>query len=197
MEPSLEQLRKNYERYDDGKIIRLATEEATSLRPEAIDLLKQIIKERGLHEQVLKGVEAQFEEMDDNKFVEYTELIRRLPCPVCKSTNEKLNATITSSVVSFLIMTTYKKELKIACPDCLDKQNNRAMIKSALLGWWGFPWGIIRTPQALLFNNKMKRQNRVSEPNDLLNAFVYNRIGRLELNRNSQENLQDMIEHIR
>jgi hypothetical protein len=197
MEPSLDQLRKNYEKFDDNKLIRIATEEAAGLRPEAVDLLKQIINERGLSEGITKGIDVQLQEVDDQMLSEYAELLRGLPCPVCKSTQEKLNATMTGSVVSFIILTNYQKELKVACPNCLDKANNKAMIKSALLGWWGFPWGIIRTPQALLFNNKMKKKNRLLEPNDLFNAFVLERIGRLEANRNNPTELKEIIEHIR
>ncbi|WP_207428311.1 hypothetical protein [Pedobacter sp. SYSU D00535] len=197
MEPSLDQLRKNYERFDDNKLTRIATEEAAGLRPEAVDLLKQVIKERGLSGSIIKGIDAQLQEVDDRILSEYAELLRGLPCPLCKSTDEKLNATMTGSVISFIIMTNYQKELKVACPNCLDKANDRAMIKSALFGWWGFPWGIIRTPQALLLNNKMKKQNRLSEPNDLFNAFVLGKIGRLEANRNNPTELQEIIEHIR
>ena len=197
MEPSLDQLRKNYEKFDDNKLVRIATEEAAGLRPEAVELLKHIITERGLSEGITKGIDAQLREVDDQTLSEYAELLRSLPCPVCRSTEEKLNATMTGSVVSFIIMTNYEKELKIACPNCLDKANNKAIIKSALFGWWGFPWGIIRTPQALLLNNKMKRQNRLSEPNDLFNAFVLGRIGRLEANRNNPAELQEIIDHIR
>jgi len=161
MEPNLDELRKNYERFDDRKIIRIATEEATSLRPEALELLKQIIKERGLSEDILKSVDAQFEKIDTNKLTEYAELLRDLPCPVCHQTQNKLNATVVSTVVSLVFFTQYKNEIKIACPPCLDKLNNNAMIKSALLGWWGIPWGLIRTPKALLANNKRKKNNNL------------------------------------
>jgi hypothetical protein len=196
MLPNLKELRQNYETFDDSKLIRLATEEASELRPEAVELLKQIIKERGLSVDILKGIGVQIQEIDDEKLLEYSELVRSLPCPVCKSTNEKLNATMTGSVISFIIITNYEKELKIACPNCLDKANNNAIIKSALLGWWGLPWGLIRTTQALLFNEKMKKQNRLSEPNDLLRGFVFERIGRLEASRNNPSELQELIERI-
>jgi hypothetical protein len=197
MLPNLEELRKNYERFDDSKLIRLATEEASELRPEAVELLKQIIKERGLSEDILKGIDVQIQEIDNEKLLEYSELLRGLPCPVCQSTNEKLNATMTGTVISFIILTNYEKELKIACPNCLDKANNKAITKSALLGWWGFPWGLIRTTQALLFNDKMKKQNRLFGPNDLLKGFVLERIGRLEASRNNPSELQEIIGRIR
>jgi hypothetical protein len=37
MLPDLSQLRKNYESFDDNKLIALATQEASSLRLEALD----------------------------------------------------------------------------------------------------------------------------------------------------------------
>jgi len=43
----------------------------------------------------------------------------------------------------------------------------------------------------------MKKQNRLVEANDLFNAFVLGRIGRLEANRNNPAELQKIIGHIR
>ena len=197
MEPSVEELRKNYESYDDSKLIRIATEEAASLRPEALVLIKQIIKERGLSANILAAVDVQVKPVDPGTLSKYTNLLRSQPCPICNSTANKLNATIAATVMSFIILTNYKKELIIACPDCLDKKNNDAMLKSALLGWWGLPWGIIRTIQSLILNNKMKNQNRLFESNDLLNGYVFNNVGRMEASKNNPEKLQELITHIR
>jgi hypothetical protein len=197
MEPNIEELRKNYERFTDDKLIRVATEEATSLRPEALELLKQIIKERGLSQSVIKGIDAQFKQIDEQTLLEYTELLRSLPCPFCNADNNKLNATITGTTISYIFLTHYRKEIKIGCPTCLDRQINNAMITSALLGWWGIPWGIIRTPAALLFNVKMKKQNNLPEANPIFKAFVLKRIGRIEANRDNPEGLSDIIQYIR
>ncbi|MCR8558625.1 hypothetical protein KXD93_13295 [Mucilaginibacter sp. BJC16-A38] len=197
MEPNLEQLRKNYEQFDDKKLIRIASEEAAGLRPEALNLLKQIIKERGLSADVAKAAEVQTKEVKASDLADYTEMLRNLPCPFCNGVGEKLNATIVANVVSLVVFTHYRKEVKIGCPQCLNKQNNNAMIKTALLGWWGFPFGIIRTPQALILNNKRKAENDMYEANDLFRGFVYGRIGRIEANRNNPEGLQDIITHIR
>jgi hypothetical protein len=197
MEPSLEELRKNYEHYDDNKLIRIATEEATSLRPEALVLIKQIIEERGLATDILNAVDAQIKPLNQHTLTTYTELLRNQPCPVCNSTANRLNATLTATVMSFIIFTNYTKELKIACPDCLDKKSNNAILKSALIGWWGLPWGIIRTVQSLILNSKMKKQNRLPEANDLLKAYVVSNVGRVEASKNNPEKLQELITHIR
>src|SRR5258708_5825218 len=98
MEPNIDQLRKNYERFDDSKLIRIATEEAAGLRPEALALLVQILKERGLSEGIAKGIDVQFKKIDEKTLTAYCELLRGLPCPVCNLKNEKLNATITGTV---------------------------------------------------------------------------------------------------
>lgn len=197
MEPSITELRKNYESLPDDKIIRLASEEARSLRPEALELLKQIIKERGLSADVTNSIDAQSKKITEDILLEYTELLRGLPCPVCNTAGDKLNATITGTVISFILMTSYQKEVKIACPACLNKLNNNAIIKSALLGWWGLPWGIFRTPQALILNNKMKKQNNLQEANGVFKSFVLQRIGRIEANRNNPSGLNDIIQYIR
>ena len=197
MTPNLDQLRKNYERFDDKKLIQIATEDATTLRPEALELLMIILKERNISENVLKGVEVQFREIDEETFLAYTEIIRSLPCPVCNASEHKLNATITGNVISFILITNYEKEIKIACPACLDKANNSAMIKTALLGWWGIPWGIIRTSQALILNSKMKSNNHSDEPTEILNGFVAERLGRIEANKNNVAELQSLIKYIR
>jgi hypothetical protein len=101
---------------------------------------------------------------------------------------------MSTNVMSFILITHRKKKFIIAYPDCLDKANNDALTKTALLGWWGLPWGIIRTIQALISNSKMKKQNRLSDANKLLLAFVEKRVGLIEINKNSPEYLQLMIQ---
>ncbi|WP_295802081.1 hypothetical protein [Mucilaginibacter sp.] len=196
MIPNLEQLRKNYEQFDDKKLLRIASEEAARLRPDALELLKQEIARRGLTTDAAKA-DILTKEVNAEELAGHVETLRNLPCPICGSTGEKLNATIVSNVMSFIVFTHQSKEVKIACPRCLNKQNNNAMVKTALLGWWGIPFGLIRTPAALMFNARQKAQNDLPEANDLFKSFVYGRLGRIEVNKNNPEGLQDIITHIR
>jgi hypothetical protein len=197
MIPNLEQLRKNYEQFDDKKLLRIASEEAARLRPEALELLKQEIARRGLTTDAVKAADVLTKQVSAEEFAGYVETLRNLPCPICRGTGEKLNATIVSNVMSFIVFTHQSKEVKIACPRCLNKQNNNAMVKTALLGWWGIPFGLIRTPAALMFNARQKAQNDLPEANDLFKSFVYGRLGRIEANKNNPEGLKDIITHIR
>ena len=199
MIPDIQQLRKNYERFDNDELTRLASEEAVGLRPEALDLLKQIIKERGLPDTVLKSIDVQFQNAYEKELslVEYANILRSLPCPVCGGESEKLNLTVAHTVISYIVMTSSKKEIVIACPDCLDKKNDDAIFKTAVLGWWGFPWGFFRTPRALWLNWSMKKGNRVEEANNHFTAFVAERAGRIKAIKNDPERLSLMIKHIR
>ena len=81
----------------------------------------------------------------------------------------------------------------IGSPDALDKANTNALIKTAILGWWGIPWGIIRTIQAINLNIKNKRSNRVDGPNDYLRSFVLSRVGQIEAFKDNPNKLAEII----
>ena len=100
---------------------------------------------------------------------------------------------MTGEVMSFIFFTTYNKKIKVGCPHCLDKANNEALTKSALLGWWGFPWGIIKTIQAIMLNLKSKRTNHLHEHNDYFRSFAFSTIGELETYKNNKEKLQQIV----
>jgi hypothetical protein len=96
-------------------------------------------------------------------------------------------------VFSVIILTHYSKKFKIACPHCLDKANSEATAKSAVLGWWGIPWGIVRTIQAIVNNVKSRKTHHWEEPNPYLRGFVLSRIGQLEAYKNDEGRLREII----
>jgi hypothetical protein len=193
MSVSEDRLKENYRRFSNEKLMRIASEDAAKLRPEALALLREELATRGLAEVATKTIEAQLREVSEAELIEYCALIQSQPCPNCYSSAQPLNATITSKVMSFLVLTTWTKKLVIACPSCLDKLNQDASTTSALLGWWGFPWGIIRTIQALNFNRKMGKTNHVAYPNEMLKSFVLTNLGRIEAVRYAPMDLQGLI----
>ncbi|RYU81010.1 hypothetical protein [Hymenobacter persicinus] len=186
-------LRENYRRLSDDKLLRIVSEDAVRLRPEALALLQDELRTRGLAEVAEQSVQAQFRVLDEAGVQEYCALLQAQPCPLCQSAARPLNATITSKVLSFLVMTTQKKAFAIACPGCLDTLSREANTSSALLGWWGVPWGLIRTPQALIFNNKMAKGHHLPYANDLLKAFVVSNVGRIEAAKGNPADLQNII----
>lgn len=187
------ELKANYQRLSDSKLMRIAVESATKLRPEALALLREELAARGLLATAEKAIEVQFTVVDEAGIAAYCALLQSQACPICCSTAQPLNATLTSKVMSFLVVTTWKKQLAIACPPCLDKLNRDANTASALLGWWGFPWGIIRTVQALISNGKMAKTNHAPYPNELLKSFVVGNAARIEAVRNAPADLQALL----
>lgn len=54
-------------------------------------------------------------------------------------------------VMSFVLVTRYLEYAATLCRPCATRTGLQEQVKSALVGWWGFPWGL-RTLQALWVN---------------------------------------------
>lgn len=189
---NLEEIKKNYENYDDSNIELIATTEAYGLHEEVIQILKNEIKKRNLSDELLKSIEAQTKE----GILKNVNLIRAHSCPVCHSKTKRLNATIVGKVSSFIIYSSYEKEIKIACSDCLDEFHRKANINSALFGWWGIPWGPINTISSLLFNNKMKRAYHRKNPSEVLTKFVTENATLIESVKENPVDLSNFLKSI-
>jgi hypothetical protein len=196
MLPDIEQLKITYKALTNDKLTYLAITEATSLRPEALEVLKAEIKSRGLDEDIASGIDAQLIDTGSLEFDGYVSLIRSQACPVCAGTTLPLNAAVVSTVKSFILLTRYKKKLMIACPNCLQNANQSATNTTALLGWWGLPWGIIRSVQALTRNVKAAKQVRTGKPTDTLISFVKTNIGVIEGVRKNKQSLNFMLDSV-
>ncbi len=189
----LNEIRENYKNFEDWKIEKIASEEAGSLRPEILDILKLEIKKRNLKRNLIDSVDSQTKELTESEFNEYSRILRNHPCPKCKSKTQKINVTMVGRVVSILIMTNYEKSLKVACSNCLDEMHSEANMKSALLGWWGIPWGPIQTIRSFMFNSSMKKNNWTEIPNEFFSSFIVSNIGIMEKAKTEPEKLTEFI----
>jgi hypothetical protein len=196
MQPNIEQLKTTYKNLNDDKLTHLAITQAASLRPEALEILKAEIKSRGLDEGIMNGVNVQLADPGSLAIDDYIELVRSQACPVCSSTAAPLNAIVIGSVKSFIILTQYKKKLMVACPSCLQQANQKATSTTAIMGWWGLPWGIIRTSQALFRNIKANKAIRANEPSDSLISFIKTNAGVIESVRKNNQALQAMLDSV-
>ena len=184
---------ETYQRMSDEDLIRIATREASGMTPEAMEVIKSEINKRGLNENIIEAVLAQNKEYTIEEIDHYCDMVRELSCPICGETENRLNATITGEVISFVFFTSHTRKIKVGCPNCLDKLNDNALTKTALLGWWGIPWGIIKTVQYIVLNIDNKRLNHSLEHNDSLRSFTINCIGELELYKDNKEKLQNIV----
>lgn len=73
------------------------------------------------------------------------------PCPVCKGPGP-VDVFVSHRVLSALVVTTWKTVPRISCRGCATKAQLGSTLYSLLLGWWGFPWGLLMTPVQIVRN---------------------------------------------
>ena len=193
----LKDIEEIYSKKSDSELIHIATQKAQGLRPGVLEIIENEIKKRNLNPNILEGAKAQNREYSLAEITELSQKLRSLPCPMCGNKTSKLNGTVMHTVKSFILFSSFRKEPIIACPDCLDKKNQESITSTALLGWWGFPWGILKTPIYIYNNIKEKRQNRISEANDTLLGFTMQNIGQIETYKEDSEKLKQIIKYVK
>jgi len=191
----IEQIKKNYANFEDYKIEHLAKNEAAGLEPDVIPILIEEIKKRGLDPNLIKGIEAQTKELTESELTELKSKIANLPCPDCGAKNTPLIGTLIRTVKSFIVLTSYKKVPVITCETCANKRRKNAMITTFLLGWWGIPFGIFRTPIALI-QTLIDKNKRVEISDGILTVFAVESIGEIKTNWDKEAELVDFIRHV-
>ena len=191
---NLEQIKKNYSEFDDYKIEHLAKNEINSLDPDVVVILKEEIKKRGLDSNLNKGIEAQTKELTDSELIELKSKISKLACPECGQSNSPLIGTLIREVKSLVVFTHYTKTPIIVCPTCADKRRKNAIITTVLLGWWGIPWGLFRTPHAIISSlSDNKKREIISD--SILTQFAIMNVGEIKTNWDKESELVDFIRH--
>ncbi|MRG45454.1 hypothetical protein GFS24_10030 [Chitinophaga sp. SYP-B3965] len=188
-------VQERYEKMSNQELIQTVTQDAAGLTPEALEIVKAELKRRNLSHSLADALDVQNKTYTIQEIDKYCDAIRELDCPICNTSTSKLNATLTAEVVSIIVVTNFTKKIRIGCPGCLDNANTAAAAKSAVLGWWGFPWGIIRTIQAIVINLKNRKSNHMDTPNDYLRSFALSRIGELEAYKGDKAKLRRVIEN--
>jgi len=189
----LEQIKKHYQGLDNSKLESLATKEAKTLRPEVLPLLIEEIKRRNLSPAILDGMERLLKIPTNEELAEYSLLLQKQPCPVCNTKTKRLNAGMTSETVSAILFSTSRKSLYIACPDCLNRFKSNANSKTLMLGWWGLPWGPIRTIQSLMFNSRIAKTYYLETPNNIFQNYIYQNIGAIEAAKDNAIKLKNLM----
>jgi hypothetical protein len=70
---------------------------------------------------------------------------RNEPCPQCQGPGP-VDVRSSHKVHSFLFMTQWSSPQRVSCQPCARKRQLGHAFYSLLLGWWGFPWGLVMTP---------------------------------------------------
>jgi len=93
-------------------------------------------------------------------------------CPHCAGIGP-VDVHTTYRVWSALVMTQWSSRPVVCCGSCATKRALGDTAYSFLLGWWGFPWGIVMTPVQVVRNIvALVRRPDPSEPTPALKQMV-------------------------
>jgi hypothetical protein len=122
----------------------------------------------------------------------YCDIISQLHCPDCGDSSKRLNATKTGTVWSAVSLTKYSRKIKVACPRCLNKANSRALIKTAILGWWS-PTGFVNTIRAIVLNSQGLAKNNSGQHTEHMRAFAFHFKDEIVANKDDKDKLMDLV----
>jgi len=80
-----------------------------------------------------------------------TEEVFRGNCPRCRGLGP-IDVHKVHKVWSAILLTTWNSSQQVCCRSCATKSQLGGVLFSLLLGWWGFPWGLILTPVQITRN---------------------------------------------
>lgn len=105
-------------------------------------------------------------------------------CSCCRKVTAQPRYAIFFEVKSFLIQTTRSTIQGIFCSTCAEKKAFQATAITWLFGWWGIPWGIIYSIQAI-FTNMMggKQPPDINARLAAHQAWVFAALGKLDMAR--------------
>ena len=72
-------------------------------------------------------------------------------CPKCSGPGP-IEVHTAHQVWSALVLTRWTSQPRICCKKCATVSQLGGIGFSAVLGWWGFPWGLVMTPVQILRN---------------------------------------------
>lgn len=170
------------------------------IRPDSIQVFQDLKAEaeKTYHAKISapKKIQKTTREYSTDEVMKFVHALQTLPCPVCGQKDNQLNGTKLYRVWSIILFTSTSKKLAVACPACLRKKNRRAALFSGLLGWWGIPWGLLRTPQYIYLNLNSKRQTQLSQPNQHLIQFAQIYAPYIEKKMNDEIQLMEFLKSV-
>lgn len=170
--PTRDELIRYYGELTDDQLMRIGLYEADELTQEALEVLKAEIRTRGLGKDMEEAIEVQTCLLSPGDQEELVACFRQLPCPICGATGGSLNAGTVATARSFIIMTTREERLVVGCPKCIVAAAHRATNLTCALGWWGLPWGPIRTFQAISKNARTNSTVQGHQATEELRQYV-------------------------
>lgn len=94
---------------------------------------------------------AAINQIPEDYLREQVSTLHRGSCPRCHG-NGPVDVYTSHRVWSALMLTSWRSRPHICCRKCGRIEQMKDTLFSLLLGWWGFPWGLIMTPIQVVRN---------------------------------------------
>jgi hypothetical protein len=89
--------------------------------------------------------------LPQEQVTEHVKSVHRGNCPKCGGAGP-IDVHKSHRVWSAIVLTSWKTQPQISCRRCATSAQAKGLVSSSLLGWWGFPWGLIITPVQIVKN---------------------------------------------
>lgn len=141
-----------FEHHPDRNSSPEAQEMAARLN-EAYGILSDTRK-RAMYDAWIGSIGSQENQFYDSapENVAQSEPLPDIRCTKCGCQDTSIRLTLMQYVISVVIMTFKRGAAGIWCSRCRASEARKWSSLSLLLGWWGFPWGIIYTLEAIYAN---------------------------------------------
>jgi len=114
---------------------------------------------------------------------EHTLKVHEGDCPQC-SGRGPVDVHTTYRVWSALVLTQWSSRPAVCCSSCATKRALGDAAYSLVLGWWGFPWGILMTPVQVVRNIvALVRRPIAGQPTPALEQMVRMQIAQSAVER--------------
>jgi hypothetical protein len=124
--------------------------------------------------------------LPEDFILEKTLALHAGPCPKCGGAGP-VDVHTSYSVWSAGILTRWSQQSEVCCRPCGNKAKLKATAFSALLGWWGLPWGLLITPAQIIRNiGYMVRSPDPTKPSDDLVEVIRARLSAQLLNEEAK-----------
>jgi len=95
-------------------------------------------------EAVVGALTAQ--KVPESAALERAQQIHSGACPKCGGVGQPVDLQAAHRCISLVFMTRRSSKMELSCHACGNKMRLRESLLTLVLGWWGFPWGLIYTP---------------------------------------------------
>lgn len=184
------EIKKNYKRYDDNRIVRIAKNESKGLRDDVIPILIEEIKRRKLGENLIEWINAERRILSKN---ELEELKAKIKACICTDCGEKSNLKgyKIKTIISYLFNASITDRTLIICEDCGSTRKFNSGFWTAIFGWWSIK-GLFSTP-FILYDKVKSSIFEDQQSEEIIESLIKNNTGAITISKGQKPTIQHLI----